>query len=214
MFLKVDASSITVTTFERRADPALVRAIAQHPVALIGDVVQRMGMLSAAIRPRTSLPLAGSILPVLVREGDNLAIHRSLDEAQPGDVLVINGRGDVDRAVFGGLLGAGCIARGITGVVIDGSLRDVAEFEELGLPVYSRGVSPAGPYKHGPGTVGAAVACGSVVCHPGDVIVGDADGLIVLPADALADLVPKVEAQAAYEIELKAGLVDAADTRA
>lgn len=210
MFLTVDASSITVAPFERRADAALIRAIAQHPVALIGDVQQRMGMLSAGIRPRTSLPLAGSILPVLVREGDNLAIHRSLDEAQPGDVLVVNGHGDVNRAVFGGLLAAGCLARGIAGVVIDGSLRDVAEFEELGLPVYSRGVSPAGPYKHGPGSVGMPVACGNVVCNPGDVIVGDADGLIALAAAALPELLPRVEAQADYEVTLRAGLVDGA----
>lgn len=211
MFITADASSITVAEFPRRADAALVHAIAQHPVALIGDVVQRMGMMSAAIRPRTSLrPMFGSILPVLVREGDNLAIHRSLDEAREGDVLVVNAQGDVNRAVFGGLLGAGCVARGIAGVVIDGSLRDVEEFDALGLPVYSRGVSPAGPYKHGPGSVGIPVACGNVVCNPGDVIVGDADGLIVLPADAIAELLPRVEQQAAYEVELKAGLVGGA----
>ncbi|MCH1881908.1 RraA family protein [Agrococcus sp. ARC_14] len=211
MFLTVDASSIAVAPFERRADKQIVRALAQHPVALIGDAVQRMGMLSAAIRPRTSLgPIAGSILPILVREGDNLAIHRALDEAQEGDVLVVNAQGYTDRAVFGGLLGAGCVARGIAGVVIDGALRDVEEFEELGLPVYARAVSPAGPYKHGPGSVGMPVACGNVVCNPGDVIVGDADGLIVLPVDAIAELLPRVEQQAAYEIDLKAGLVNGA----
>ncbi|GAA2175908.1 RraA family protein [Agrococcus versicolor] len=211
MFLEVDASSITVVPFERTADPALVEAISQHPVALIGDVLQRMGMMAAAIRPRTAIrPLAGSVLPVLVREGDNLAIHRSLDEARAGDVLVVNAQGDVNRAVFGGLLGAGCVARGIAGVVIDGALRDVEEFEELGLPVYSRGVSPAGPYKHGPGSVGLPIACGNVVCTGGDVIVGDGDGLIVLPAADLADILARVERQAAYEVDLKAGLVGGA----
>lgn len=208
MFLNVDASSITVASFERRADDELVRAIARHPVAVIGDALQRIGMMSAAIRPRTSLrPLAGSILPILVREGDNLAIHRALDEAREGDVLVVNAQGYTDRAVFGGLLGAGCVARGIAGVVIDGALRDVEEFESLGLPVYSRAVTPAGPYKHGPGSVGLPVACGSVVCNPGDVIVGDADGLIVLAADSLSELIPRVEQQAAYEVRLKEGLV-------
>lgn len=209
MFLKVDASSITVAAFERRADPELVRAMAQHPVAVIGDAVQRMGMLSAAIRPRTTLrPLAGSILPILVREGDNLAIHRALDEARAGDVLVINAQGFADRAVFGGLLGAGCVARGIAGVVIDGAVRDVKEFESLGLPVYSRAVTPAGPFKTGPGSVGVPVACGNVVCNPGDVILGDADGLIALPAGSLAELLPRVQQQAEYEVALKAGLVD------
>lgn len=211
MFLNVDASSVTVAGFERRADPELVRAIAAYPVALIGDAVRRMGMLSGAIRPRTSLrPLAGSILPVLVAEGDNLAIHRALDDALPGDVLVVNAQAYADRAVFGGLLGAGCIARGLAGVVIDGALRDVDEFDELGLPVYSRSISPAGPYKNGPGSVGLPVACGNVVCNPGDVIIGDSDGLIALPSDTLAELLPRVEQQAAYEVELKAGLIASA----
>ena len=208
MFLKVDASSITVESFERRVDFGALRELSQYPVALIGDVVNRMGMLSGAIRPRTSLgPLAGSILPVMVREGDNLAIHRALDEAREGDVLVVNAYGFADRAVFGGLLGAGCVARGMAGVVIDGALRDAAEFDELGLPVFSRGVSPAGPYKSGPGSVGLPVACGSVVCNPGDAIIGDTDGIIVLPAESIADLIPKVAKQANYEVELKQGLV-------
>lgn len=212
MYLNVDASSIAITQFDRTADLETARRLAQHPVALIGDVVQRMGMMSAAIRPRSAVrPLVGSILPIMVTEGDNLGIHRALDEAQPGDVLVINGQGYADRAVFGGLLAAGCAARGIAGVVIDGALRDVDEFDDLGLAVYSRAVSPAGPYKNGPGTVGAPVACGNVVCNPGDVIIGDSDGLIVLAADAPAELLPKVEQQAAYEIDLKSGLINTAN---
>lgn len=213
MFLKADASSIAVSAVEARADASLVAQLADYPVALIGDVVQRMGMLAAAIRPRTSLPLAGSIYPILCREGDNLAIHRALDEVQAGDVLVINAQGDVNRAVFGGLLGAGCIARGVAGVVIDGAVRDVLEFEELGLPLYSRGVSPAGPYKQGPGSIGESVACGNVVCRAGDAIIGDADGLIVLPRERLSEILPKVVEQAEYEVGLKAGLTDLSPAR-
>lgn len=208
MFLNVDASSITVTRWDRSADAALIEQLGRYPVALVGDVMNRMGMMAAALRPRTTIrPLIGTILPVLCREGDNLAIHRSLDEAQPGDVLVVNAQGDVNRAVFGGLLAAGCLARGMTGAVIDGALRDAEEFDGLGFPVYSRGVSPAGPYKHGPGSVGLPVACGNVVCHPGDVILGDGDGLIVVPARQLPEILPRVAAQAEYEVELREGLV-------
>lgn len=211
MYLKADSSSITVTPVERRAEQSQIQEISQFPVALIGDVVQRMGMIAAAIRPRTTIrPLAGSIYPIQCREGDNLAIHRALDEVQEGDVLVINAQGDINRAVFGGLLGAGCIARGVAGVVIDGSTRDVDEFNEIGLPVYSRGVSPAGPYKFGPGSVGAPVACGNVVCNPGDVIIGDSDGLIVLPAESLTEIIRLVKNQAEYEVDLKNGLVGSA----
>ncbi|WP_188035639.1 RraA family protein [Pseudomonas sp. EZ-C24] len=200
MFINVSDDSISVNSQWQRADLALIGEIARYPVALIGDVLQRMGMMASAIRHTAGKPsFFGTILPLNTREGDNLAIHRALDEAQPGDVLVINGNSEVNRSVFGDLLGEICLARQVAAVVIDGAVRDVAELDSMGLPVYARAVNPAGPSKWGPGQVGIAVACGNVVCHPGDAIIGDRDGIIVIPRSRLASLAEQVRLQDGYE---------------
>lgn len=200
MFINVSDESISVNSHWQRADLALIGEIARYPVALIGDVLQRMGMMASAIHHTAGKPsFFGTILPLNTREGDNLAIHRALDEAQPGDVLVINGNSEVNRSVFGDLLGEICLARQVAAVVIDGAVRDVAELDSMGLPVYARAVNPAGPSKWGPGQVGIAVACGNVVCHPGDAIIGDRDGIIVIPRTRLASLAEQVKLQDGYE---------------
>lgn len=205
MIITAPSDSIAVESFDRLVDLDAAAQVASYPVALIGDVMQRMGVVHPAIRPLTShTSMWGSVLPVLCREGDNLAIHRALDEVRPGDVLVINALGETTRAVFGGILGEAFVAAGVSGVVIDGSVRDVADLDAMGVSVFARGVTPAGPYKHGPGSVGRAVACGGVVCHPGDLIVGDADGLVVLrPGDVL--LAPRLlEQQVGIEQTMRA----------
>ncbi|MFJ4264371.1 RraA family protein [Paenarthrobacter nicotinovorans] len=205
MFIQESADNIHVATDTwNRAPLADFAELAQHPVALIGDAQQRMGLMSASIKQVTpGLQLAGTILPVLTREGDNLAIHRALDLAVPGDVLVINGNAETNRAVFGDLLGQICVAKGVAGVIIDGATRDVVELTSMGLPVFARGISPAGPWKNGPGRVGAAVACGNIVCYPGDVVIGDADGLVVIPKAELSAVLQQTLLQDAGENRLR-----------
>jgi regulator of RNase E activity RraA len=205
MIITAATDSLQITPdWERPAlDP--IQELAQFPVALIGDAQSRMGLMHAAIRPVTpGLRLAGTVLPIQTREGDNLAIHRALDDARPGDVLVINANSDTNRACFGDILGELCIARGIAGVVIDGATRDVAELQAMGLPTFARGISPAGPFKYGPGTIGAPVACGNVVCHPGDAIIGDSDGLVVVPQHLITAALEKTRAQEQTEAGLRA----------
>lgn len=200
MFINVSAENIGVTPHWERADLTVLHAISHYPVALIGDVLQRMGMMASVIRHVAGKPsFFGTILPVLTREGDNLAIHRALDDAQPGDVLVINGNGETNRAVFGDLLGEVCLARKVAAVVIDGAVRDIEELDVMGLPVYARAVNPAGPSKTGPGLVGTAVACAHVVCNPGDAIVGDRDGIIVISQQVLPSLLEKLKVQDGFE---------------
>lgn len=200
MIIAAAADSIRVTDVADRAPAALIETVAQSPVALIGDCLQRIGVLHHSIRPTTShAVMAGTVYPILCREGDNLAIHRALDEVRPGDVLVINGYSEMNRSLFGGILGEACMALGVRGVVIDGSVRDVEDLDEMGLPVYAKGVTPAGPYKNGPGAVGEAVACGGVVCHPGDAIIGDRDGLVVIRPATLTTLPSLLAAQADLE---------------
>lgn len=200
MFINVSDESITVNATWERADLALIEEVSHYPVALIGDVLHRMGMMASAIRHTAGKPtFFGTILPLNTREGDNLAIHRALDEAQPGDVLVINGNSEVNRSVFGDLLGEICLAKKVAAVVIDGAVRDIEELNSMGLPIYARAVNPAGPSKWGPGQVGIPVACGNVVCCPGDAIIGDRDGIIVIARGLLASLAEKVKLQDGYE---------------
>lgn len=211
MLINAPTDNISVSPDWARTPRALVEELAQFPVALIGDCQSRIGMMSAGITLQTpGLKLAGTILPILTREGDNLAIHRGLDEAQPGDVLVINANSDTNRACFGDILGEAVLARGVTGVVIDGATRDVDELAALQLPVFARGTSPAGPFKHGPGTVGHTVACGNVVCRPGDAIIGDTDGVIVVPREHVRDMLANVRAQEEIEESMRDRIRNAA----
>ncbi|MBE9404283.1 RraA family protein [Brachybacterium sp. p3-SID1565] len=205
MFIAADASTIDMSAPWERLPDEQVQRLADIPVALIGDTRRRLGMMAAALRPVTrQRRIVGSVLPVLTWEGDNLAIHAALDAARPGDVLVINANAEINRSVFGDILAEICLHKGVTGVVIDGAVRDVDTIDQLGLPVFARGISPAGPAKHGPGAVGYPVACGNVVCNPGDIVVGDTDGVIVLPARSLDTVLEAVDAQEATEEAIRA----------
>lgn len=200
MFIQASTESIDVSPEWPRADLALLEEIAHYPVALMGDALKRMGMMASAIHHVAGkASFYGTILPVLTREGDNLAIHLALDNAQPGDVLVINANGEINRAVFGDLLGEVCLAKHVAAVVIDGAVRDVEELGTMGLPTYARAVNPAGPSKYGPGSIGAPVACGNVVCNPGDAIFGDRDGIIVIARHLVPSLAAKLKAQDTVE---------------
>lgn len=204
MFINVSDESIDVSEGWERADLGLIEEISHYPIALIGDVLQRMGMMASAIHHVAGKPsFFGTIMPLLTREGDNLAIHRALDDAQPGDVLVVNANGETNRAVFGDLLGEICLLKKVAAVVIDGAVRDIEELDVMGLPTYARGVNPAGPSKYGPGQVGAPVACGNVVCNPGDAILGDRDGVIVISRHILPTLAERLKTQNDFEVSFR-----------
>lgn len=200
MFINVSDENIAVNSSWERAELEKIENISKYPVALIGDVVQRLGMMASVIRHVAGKPsFFGTVLPILTWEGDNLAIHRALDDAKPGDVLVINANGECNRAVFGDLLGEVCLARKVSAVIIDGAVRDIQELDAMGLPTYARAVNPAGPSKYGPGQVGQPVACGHVVCNPGDAIFGDRDGIIVIDRRLVDSLADKLKQQDAVE---------------
>ncbi|OLU16969.1 MULTISPECIES: RraA family protein [unclassified Pseudomonas] len=204
MFINVSDESIDVSEGWERADLGLIEEISHYPIALIGDVLQRMGMMASAIHHVAGKPsFFGTIMPLLTREGDNLAIHRALDDAQPGDVLVVNANGETNRAVFGDLLGEICLLKKVAAVVIDGAVRDIEELDVMGLPTYARAVNPAGPSKYGPGQVGAPVACGNVVCNPGDAILGDRDGVIVISRHILPTLAERLKTQNDFEVSFR-----------
>ncbi|PQP20834.1 RraA family protein [Rhodococcus opacus] len=207
MFINATADNIQIAPSWERAPLPEIAELAEYPVALIGDAQARMGLMTADIGLVTpGLRLAGTVLPIQAREGDNLAIHRALDDAQPGDVLVINGNGETNRAVFGDILGEICVAKGIAGVVIDGATRDVDELTAMKLPVFARGITAAGPWKNGPGIIGSPIACGHVVCNPGDAIIGDTDGIVIIPRADLTAALDKTRAQEETEQKMRADI--------
>jgi regulator of RNase E activity RraA len=167
-----------------RPDVGVTSAFQRFPVANIGDAMDRFGLMSPVIVAQwPGARCAGPAFPILTREGDNLAIHRSLPLVRPGDVLVINGLGADTRALFGDLLAEACLAGGVAGVVIDGAVRDADAIGELGLPLWAKARTPAGPTKNGPGAIGGTISCGGLVVAPGDLVIGDGDGVAVVPRD-------------------------------
>lgn len=190
-----------------RPDPAIVNLFRDIPVANIGDSMNRTFCLHPSIRPYNATPLLGPAFTVKVRPGDNLFLHKALDMAAPGDIIVVDGQGDMSNALIGELMVMWAIKRRIGGLVIDGAIRDVTRLKTVDLPIYAAGVTPAGPYKEGPGEINFPVMCGGVVVHPGDILVGDADGVIVIqPKDAQsvfdkASAKSKAEQQTMIEIE-------------
>lgn len=172
-----------------RADPGTLALLSRVPVANIGDAMDRLGIVDSAIKPVwAGARIAGSAYTIWTRSGDNLHVHRAIDLAEPGDVLVVNGGGDTSRALLGELMGTRAKLRGLAGFVVDGAIRDAADLGELGLPVFARAVTPAGPYKNGPGRLLVPIALGGVSVSPGDVIVGDSDGVAVVPLHMAADV--------------------------
>ncbi|WP_031466202.1 aldolase [Sciscionella sediminilitoris] len=204
MFIDAPADSCRVAPAWPRPDAETLAAFAAFPTANIGDAQDRLGLVNGTVRAQwPGARCTGAALPVLTREGDNLAIHRALDEAVPGDVLVVNALGENSRAVFGDLLAEICRTRGVRGVVLDGATRDATAIAELGLPLWARASSPAGPTKNGPGVIGEPVAIGGVVVSPGDIVVADADGVAVVSPQRAAELLDRLETIEHYETGLR-----------
>lgn len=169
----------------------LSAALGNLPSANIGDAQERLGIASGLHAVWSGARVAGPAFTVLTRPGDNLMVHRALDEAQPGDVIVINGGGDLSRALLGDLIGERARALGIAGFVVDGAVRDAEGLAQVPMPVFARGVSPAGPYKHGPGRLQIPVAIGGAVVQPDDIVVGDGDGVVVVARTGAEDILAR-----------------------
>ena len=171
-----------------RPKAELLEAYASVAVANIGDARERMGMVDGGIRALwTGARAVGWARTVCVPAGDNKLLHSALERIAPGDILVVNGQGHTDRALLGELMAEKARKRGAVGIIADGALRDVRDLEEMGFSAWARAVNPSGPYKNGPGQIDVPVAIGRVVVEPGDLIVADDDGVIVIPAAEAAD---------------------------
>ena len=176
-----------------RPEKQLVEQFKDIQVANLGDCMSRTAAFSQTIRPMNKVKLLGTAFTVKVPQGDNLMLHKAMDLAQPGDILVIDAGGMTDRAIFGEIMVSYCISRGIAGMIVDGSIRDSELLAEMELPVYAKGISPNGPYKNGPGEIGTIISVGGQVVRPGDIIIGDADGIIAIDPAVAEELLEQVK---------------------
>jgi len=186
--------------------PEVVDGFRTMPAAAIGDAVSRnVGTIGLRqYHARLDTVLCGPAVTVRVRPGDNLMIHKALMMVQPGDVLVIDGGGDVSQALVGGLMRTTCVVRKLGGLVIDGAVRDLTEWAEDGMPIFARGHTHRGPSKDGPGEINVPVSVAGLVVLPGDLIVGDADGVVAITSAEAADVLVKARAHLEKEAKIRA----------
>jgi RraA family protein len=189
--------------------PELVHRFGAFGAADVSDMMNRLYTMNPAIKPVTprELRLLGRACTVKVFPGDNLMVHKSLDLANPGDVLVIDASSSMMTAVIGDLVSTKARHRGIAGVVVDGLVRDLDGILALGdFPVFARGTTPLGPLHRGPGEVNYPVSVGGIVVNPGDVIVGDADGVVVVPQESAESMLRRLDTRAAAAAEYQSAV--------
>jgi len=185
-----------------RPDRALIRRFERFDRPSISDQLNRLFTMSTAIQLQTDPAhrILGPAVTVKVFPGDNLMVHKSLDIARPGDVLVVDSSGSPLTAVLGDLVATKARHSGIAGVIIDGLVRDLPAINALGdLPVFARGITPIGPLHRGPGEVNYPISAGGIVVNPGDLIAGDLHGVVVIPRDVAPTILQRLEIRAAIE---------------
>lgn len=204
-----------VFTQINRPDPQLVARFRGIPSSNIGDSMERLYCMNASIYPLNKVPLLGVAFTVKAPAGDNMVFHRALDLAQPGDVLVVDGQGCMERSLAGEIMLAYAWRRGLAGVVVDGCLRDLDAISRMPIAAYCKGITPQGPYKHGPGEINVPVCCGGLVVSPGDILAGDEDGIVVIrPEDAEEVLAASLKKVAVEERSITAYQNDAINYQA
>ena len=191
----------------RQASEQHIQAYRGIPVANISDSMARMSAAGARLRPmHRSGYLIGPALTVKARPGDNLMIHKALTMAQPGDVIVVDAGGDLTNALFGEIMVATAVKLGVAGVVLNGAVRDSEEIGRGSFPLYAAGVTHRGPYKDGPGEVNVPIAIDGMVIQPGDLMVGDGDGLLCIPYDNLDEVLAAVRKKMELEKQMMADI--------
>lgn len=170
------------------------------PVANVSDSMWRLTAGGSRLRPmHKSGQMAGPALTVKSRPGDNLMLHKAIDLAEPGDIIVCDAGGDLTNSLMGELMLAHAMKRGVGGFVLDGAVRDVEAFLDVNLPVFAAGVSHRGPYKDGPGEINVSVAIDGMVIEPGDLVIGDWDGVLSIPLDDVESILKKTNEKQATE---------------
>jgi regulator of RNase E activity RraA len=200
-------SGFQIVKRTRKVTQETIHQYRDVPVANISDCMSRMTGGGATLRPmHDGAYLSGPAFTVKTRPGDNLMIHKALDLAEPGDIIVVDAGGDLTNSLVGELMVGYAIKRGLGGMVINGAIRDSAILRAGSFPVYAAGVTHRGPYKDGPGEINVPIAIGGMVVNPGDLIVGDADGLLCIPFDEVDALYAEVNKKVLLEAEVIANI--------
>ena len=196
-----------------RPDPKWVEQLGRMVTPHLSDSMERLSGAGAGLRPmHKEGKLAGPAFTVRTAPGDNLLVHKALDMARAGDVIVVDAGGSTRNAIIGEMMATHARQRGIAGLVIWGAIRDSAEIRAATFPVYAAGVTHRGPYRNGPGAINVPIVIGEMAVQPGDIIVGDADGLVAVPQEDAERVLASALAILAKETEaLKAFLAGTAD---
>ncbi len=194
-----------------RLDASFVDRFRHMASPNLADAMGRFNFMDPGIQSRTGLPLCGLAVTVNARPADNLMIHKALQVAAAGDIVVVNTCGNTTSAVFGELMCTTAVAAALGGIVVDGAIRDVDGLAALAFPAFSRSVSAGGCDKDGPGEINVPISCGGVVVSPGDIVVGDRDGVVVVPRADAPEVLSLVEALVERETkriaEIKSGVL-------
>lgn len=216
MIKEVGMTGFGFTTEVDRPDKELVVEIGKYSSPILADVMGRFPGINPRIRSMNEgRTVCGPAITVRLRPADNLMLHKALDIAEPGDVLVVDTGSNYTNAPWGELLTLAAVKKGIGGLVIDGVIRDIAAIREIGFPVFACGTAPNGCDKDGPGEVNYPIALGGYVVNAGDVVLGDDDGVVIVPRHMLEGIVAKASAKLAQEekrrAEIEEGIIVKAD---
>jgi regulator of RNase E activity RraA len=191
-----------VNELVHRPDPALVEQFRRHDTAKVGDAMAAYGIMDHRIKPiRLGMRLLGPAVTVLTRPGDALFIQKAADVAQAGDVIVVDAGGFEEGAVIGERIAYYMHSRGIRGIVVDGAVRDTAGIAEIGFPSFAKAVTPRIFGTVGPGAINVPIQCGGVPVNPGDLILGDDDGVVVVPCADVARVLDLADKHLAGELQ-------------
>lgn len=182
-----------IITDMERVDQTIIDGFQGIATSNIGDVMGRMFAMDHTIKSinKPGIHVVGHAFTVRTHPSDNLMVHKAMDMAMPGDIIVIDACGDMGNAILGELMCHYAKTKGIAGYIIDGPVRDLYGIAEMGFPVFAKGGTPRGPYKEGPGEINTVISCGNVPVKPGDVIVADDDGVMVIPKEDSAGVMIK-----------------------